>query len=143
MNRAASRVACPRVVSIADFVPLARRRLPRAVFDYLDGGAEDEVTLRENSRAFQEITFRPRNAAAAPRGECDLSTRVMGFDFALPALLAPVGYSRLMHAEGEVGAARAAGAAGTGYVHSTISGYPLQAVTADSSVHLLHQLYLQ
>jgi L-lactate dehydrogenase (cytochrome) len=50
------------VVSIEDFCLLAQRKLPRAVFDYLDGGAEGELTLRENCRAFQDLTFRPRHA---------------------------------------------------------------------------------
>src|ERR1700674_2107199 len=103
-------VASPRVFSIEDLRPMARRRLPKAVFDYLDGGAEGEVTLRENCRAFEEVTFRPRHAVAIPN--CDLRTRVVGFDLSLPFLLAPVGYSRLMHPGGEVAAARAAGAAG-------------------------------
>src|SRR5580700_10361923 len=114
---AARAVASPHVVCIEDFRPLARRRVPKAVFDYLDGGAEGEMTLRENCRTFQDVTFRPRHAVAVPH--CDLSARVLGFDFALPALLAPVGYSRLMHPGGEVSAARAAGAAGTAYVLST------------------------
>jgi L-lactate dehydrogenase (cytochrome) len=74
--------------------------VPKAVFDYLDGGAEGEVTLRENCRAFEEVTFRPRHAVAL--SDCDLRTRVLGFDLALPFLLAPVGYSRLMHPGGEV-----------------------------------------
>src|SRR5215813_2510077 len=126
MNKAARRVASPHVVSIRDFRTLARRRLPRAVFDYLDGGAEGEVTLGENCRVFQDVTFRPRHAVAIPH--CDLSTRVLGLDFALPALLAPVGYSRLMHPGGEVAAARAASAAGTAYVLSTISGHRLEDV---------------
>jgi len=140
MNRATRRVSSPHVVGIEDFVPLARRRLPKAVFDYLDGGAESELTLRENCRAFQDLTFRPRQAVAVPHS--DLATRVLGFDFALPALLAPVGYSRLMHSDGEVGAARAAGAAGTAYILSTISGYPLEEVKAASSGHVFYQLYL-
>src|SRR5438046_5345687 len=100
-------VKSPRVVNIADLRALAQRRLPRAVFDYLDGGAEAEVTLRENCRAFEDVTFRPRHAVAVP--DCDLRTRVLGFDISFPALLAPVGYSRLMHPDGEAGAARAAG----------------------------------
>src|SRR5919108_1418029 len=100
MDNAARRVASPHVVSIEDFRPLARRRLPKAVFDYLDGGAEGEVTLRENCRAFQDVTFRPRHAVAVPC--CDLHTRVLGCDLSFPALLAPVGYSRLMHPGGEV-----------------------------------------
>jgi isopentenyl diphosphate isomerase/L-lactate dehydrogenase-like FMN-dependent dehydrogenase len=140
MDRASHRVASPHVVSIEDFRPLARRRLPRAVFDYLDGGADGEVTLRENCRVFQDVSFRPRHAVAVPR--CDLGTRVLGFDFALPALLAPVGYSRLMHPGGEVAASRAAGAAGTGYILSTISGHRLEDVKAASANRVFYQLYL-
>src|SRR5437588_4387476 len=134
------RVASPQVVSIEDLRVLARRRLPRVVFDYVDGGAEGEVTLRENCRAFQDVTFRPRHAVAIPN--CDLSTRVLGLNLALPALLAPVGYSRLMHPDGEVGSARAAGAVGTGYILSTISGHRLEDVKAASSGQVFYQLYL-
>ena len=133
-------VASPRVVSIEDFRPIARRRLPRAVFDYLDGGAEGEVTLRENCRAFEDITFRPRHAVVSE--SCELCTRVLGFDLALPFLLAPVGYSRLMHPGGEVAAARAAGAAGTAYILSTISGHRLEDVKAGSRGPVFYQLYL-
>jgi isopentenyl diphosphate isomerase/L-lactate dehydrogenase-like FMN-dependent dehydrogenase len=134
------RVASPRVVCIEDFRPLARRRLPKAVFDYLDGGAEGEVTLRENCRAFQDVSFRPRHAVTFPA--CDLRTRVLGFELSLPFLLAPVGYSRLMHPGGEVAAARAAGLAGTGYILSTISGHRLEDVKAASSGPVFYQLYL-
>jgi L-lactate dehydrogenase (cytochrome) len=140
MNNAARRVASPHIVSIEDFRPWARRRLPKAVFDYLDGGAEGEVTLRENCRAFQDVTFRPRHAVAVPY--CDLQTRVLGFDLSFPVLLAPVGYSRLMHPGGEVAAARAAGAAGTVYILSTISGHRLEDVKAASSGYVFYQLYL-
>jgi isopentenyl diphosphate isomerase/L-lactate dehydrogenase-like FMN-dependent dehydrogenase len=140
MTRSARAVAFPRVVSIEDLRPLARRRLPKAVFDYLDGGAEGEVTLRENCRAFEDITFRPRHAVAL--ANCDLHTRVLGFDLSLPFLLAPVGYSRLMHPGGEVAAARAAGAAGTAYILSTISGHKLEDVKAGSRGPVFYQLYL-
>jgi L-lactate dehydrogenase (cytochrome) len=127
-------------VSIADFRPIARRRLPKAVFDYLDGGAEGELTLRENCRAFEDITFRPRHAVVPD--SCELCTRVLGFDLSVPFLLAPVGYSRLMHPVGEVAAARAAGAAGTAYILSTISGHKLEDVKAGSSGPVFYQLYL-
>jgi isopentenyl diphosphate isomerase/L-lactate dehydrogenase-like FMN-dependent dehydrogenase len=140
MTETSRAVASPRVVSIDDFRPMARRRLPRAVFDYLDGGAEGEVTLRENCRAFEDVTFRPRHAVAL--ANCDLRTRVLGFDLSLPFLLAPVGYSRLMHPGGEVAAARAAGAAGTAYILSTISGHRLEDVKAGSSAPVFYQLYL-
>jgi isopentenyl diphosphate isomerase/L-lactate dehydrogenase-like FMN-dependent dehydrogenase len=133
-------VQSPRVVSIADFRPAARRRIPKAVFDYLDGGAEDEVTLRENCRVFDDITFRPRHAVFEP--DCDLRTRVLGLDLSVPFLLAPVGYSRLMHPGGEVVAARAAGNAGTAYILSTISGHKLEDVKAGSKGPVFYQLYL-
>src|SRR5580692_6488542 len=136
----ARRVASPHVVNINDLRTLARRKVPRVVFDYLDGGAEDEITLRENRRAFEEVAFRPRNAVAI--AQCDLRTRVLGCELAIPALLAPVGYSRLMHARGEVAAARAAGQAGTGYILSTMSGYSLEEVRAASTGPVFYQLYL-
>src|SRR5258705_9821739 len=140
MSRASRKVASPRVVCVEDLRPLARRRVPKAVFDYLDGGAEGEVTVRENCRAFEDVTFRPRHAVAFPH--CDLRTRVLSFDLALPFLLAPVGYSRLMHPGGEVAAARAAGRAGTGYIQSTISGHKLEDVRAGSKGPVFYQLYL-
>ena len=59
-------VKSPRVVSIEDLRQLARRRLPALVFDYIDGGAEGEVTLRDNCRAFEQVTFRPRQCVAVP-----------------------------------------------------------------------------
>ena len=140
MIKTSRAVASPRVINIEDLRPLARRRLPRAVFDYLDGGAEAEVTLRENCRVFEDVTFRPRHAVAVP--DCDLRTRVLGFDISFPALLAPVGYSRLMHPDGEAGAAHAAGAAGTGYILSTISGHRMEDVKAASPGPVCYQLYL-
>jgi L-lactate dehydrogenase (cytochrome) len=134
------RVQPPHVVSIADFRPLARKRLPKAVFDYLDGGADGEMTLRENCRAFDDIMFRPRCAVAF--SECGLKTNVLGYELSFPAMLAPVGYSRLMHPGGEVSAAAAAGKAGTGYILSTISGHPMEKVRAASTGPVFYQLYL-
>jgi isopentenyl diphosphate isomerase/L-lactate dehydrogenase-like FMN-dependent dehydrogenase len=135
-----SRVNSSQVVSIPDLRPIAKRRLPRVVFDYLDGGAEGESTLRENCRAFEDVTFRPRHAVSVPA--CSLSVRVLDFDLSLPFILAPVGYSRLMHPEGEIGAARCAGAAGTAYILSTISGHRLEDVKAASKGPVWYQLYL-
>ena len=92
MTRQERRVASPRVVNIGDLRRLAERRLPRAVFDYVDGGADGEITLRENTRAFEEVTFRPRNAVAV--SGCDLRTKVLGAELSMPVLLAPIGFSR-------------------------------------------------
>ena len=140
MSPSARSVASPRVVSIGDFRAIAQRRVPKSVFDYLDGGAEGEITLRESCRVYEDLTFRPRHAVAFDH--CNLRTRVLGFDLALPFLLAPVGYSRLMHPVGEVGAARAAGNAGTAYILSTISGHKLENVKAASTGPVFYQLYL-
>jgi L-lactate dehydrogenase (cytochrome) len=129
-----------RVVNIEDLRRRAKRRLPRVVFDYLDGGADDEITLRENCRVFQDVTFRPRQAIVTP--SCDLRTRVLGSEIAFPALLAPVGYLRLMHPGGELDAARAAGDAGTTFVQSTISGHALEKTRAASTGPVGYQLYL-
>lgn len=133
-------VESSRVVSVPDLRPIARRRLPKVVFDYLDGGADGEFTLRENCRAFEDISFRPRGAVSVPT--CDLRTRVLDFDLSLPVLLAPVGYSRLMYPEGEIAAARCAGGAGTAYILSTISGHRLEDVKAASNGPVWFQLYL-
>jgi isopentenyl diphosphate isomerase/L-lactate dehydrogenase-like FMN-dependent dehydrogenase len=129
-----------KAVNIQDFRKMAQRRLPKVVFDYLDGGAEDEVTLRANEQVFGELTFRPRHAVSFP--QCDLRTRVAGFELSLPFLLAPVGYSRLIHPQGEIGAARAAGAAGTVYILSTVSAHPLEKVKQATSGPAWYQLYL-
>jgi isopentenyl diphosphate isomerase/L-lactate dehydrogenase-like FMN-dependent dehydrogenase len=133
-------VGSPKVVSIDDFRPIAQQRIPKSVFDYLDGGAEGEVTLRENCRVFNDVTFRPRHAVALEK--CNLCKRVLGLDLQLPFMLAPVGYSRLMHPGGEVAAARAAGKAGTAYILSTISGHKLEDVRAGSKGPVFYQLYL-
>jgi len=140
MSQRSHAVASPRVVNIEDLRLLAKRRLPKAVFDYLDGGAEDEVTLRENCQAFSDFTFRPRQAVKFP--EYNLGTTVLGAEISFPAFLAPVGYSRVMHPGGELVAAAAAGAAGTGYTLSTISGHRLEDVRAATKGPAWYQLYL-
>jgi len=130
----------PRVVNIEDLRRLAKRRLPAAVFDYLDGGAEGEVTLRENCAAFEAVKFRPRQAVGSAL--CDLRATVWGLNFPFRQFSRRLGYSRMMHAEGECAAARAAGAAGTAYILSTISGHKLEDVKAASVGPVWYQLYL-
>ena len=130
----------PRVVNIADLRRLAQRRLPRVVFDYIDGGADAELTLRENCRAFDTVTFRPRCAVAT--STCDLRTTVLGIPLSMPLVLAPVGSSRMFYPRGEEVAAREAGAAGTAYTLSTLSGCRIEDVAAASSGPVWYQLYL-
>ncbi|MGA3294191.1 MAG: alpha-hydroxy acid oxidase [Candidatus Acidiferrales bacterium] len=140
MTRQERKVSAPRVVNVGDLRLLAQRRLPRVVFDYLDGGAEGEVTLRENTRAFEEVTFRPRNALYLPHR--DSSTTVMGSRLAMPLLLAPCGFTHMFYPHGEPTAARAAGKAGVGFVLTTMSGHRLEEVAEASSGPLWYQLYL-
>ena len=129
-----------RAVSVADLRLAAKKRLPRVVFDYIDGGADAEVTLRENCRAFEDVVFRPRSAVATPT--CNLRTTVLGTPLDLPLLLGPVGSSRMFYPRGEEVAARAAGAAGTAYVLSTLSGCAVKDVAAASRGPVWYQLYL-
>ena len=133
-------LASPRVVNIADLRRLARARLPDAVFDYLDGAADDEVTLKDSEKAFREVVFKPRFAVATPA--CDLGVTVLGHRLDVPFLLGPIGYSRLMHPRGELAASAAAGRHGTAYILSTLSGHRMEDVKAQSTGPTFYQLYL-
>jgi L-lactate dehydrogenase (cytochrome) len=127
-------------LNIEDLRQMARRRVPRVVFDYIDGGAEDEITLRENCAAFDRLTFRPR--CAVPPPAYDLTTTIAGAELSMPLILGPVGSSRMFHRGGEPAAARAAGAAGIGYVLSTLSGSRMEDVRTASPGPVWYQLYL-
>ena len=129
-----------KAVNIADLRVMAQRRLPKMVFDYIDGGAEREWTLRENMRAFEDVMFRPRSAVATPK--CDLSTTVLGLNIDLPLILAPVGSSRMFYPRGEERAACAAGEAGTIYTLSTLSGCRMEDVKSATRGNAWYQLYL-
>ncbi|HEY4433433.1 MAG TPA: alpha-hydroxy-acid oxidizing protein, partial [Candidatus Cybelea sp.] len=126
--------------TIEDLRRAAKRRLPRVVFDYIDGGADGEVTMRENCTVFDRVRFRPRNAEAM--GSVDLHTTLLGTTIDLPFLLAPVGSSRLFFPRGECVAAKQAGKAGTGYVLSTLSGCRLEEVKISTKGPAWYQLYL-
>jgi L-lactate dehydrogenase (cytochrome) len=126
-------------LNVADARRRAKRVLPKVVFDYVDGGAEDEQTMLANRTAFREIDFRPRMAAGDRTPS--LSVRLFGELLRLPVILAPCGLVRLMHPDGAVGAARAASAKGTVSVLSTVAGTPLEEVAAGSSGPLWFQLY--
>jgi L-lactate dehydrogenase (cytochrome) len=127
-------------VNIEDLRRAARRRLPRSVFDYIDGGADGEITLRENVRAYEDVTFRPRCAVETPPP--DLRTTVLGTPIALPLVFAPVGSSRMFWPRGEEVAAAVAGSAGTIYSLSTLSGCRLEDVKKATPGPAWYQLYL-
>jgi L-lactate dehydrogenase (cytochrome) len=125
------------IVNIADLRAAAKLRLPRAVFDYLEGTADDGITGRDNIAAFSEAVFAPRQAVMC---EPDLSTRVLGQDLAMPFLLSPVGYLRLLNPDGDPAVARASAAAGVPFIQATGSGYPLETVAPETGLHF-YQLY--
>ena len=129
-----------KYVNVADLRLAAKKRLPRAVFDYINGGADAEWTLRENARAFEDVIFRPRSAVATKA--CDLRTTVLGETIDVPFILAPVGSSRMFWPRGEEVAARAAGDAGTIYTLSTLSGCAVRDVRTATRGPLWYQLYI-
>lgn len=134
------RLDSTKVVNVADLRLAAKKRLPRAVFDYIDGGADAEWTLRENSRVFDDVLLRPRSAVATK--SCDIGTSVLGAEIDLPVILAPVGSSRMFYPRGEEVAARVAGEAGTIYTLSTLSGCAVRDVKAATRGPVWYQLYI-
>ena len=133
-------VSFPHAVNIADLRELAKRRLPAVAFAYIDGGAEDEITMRANTEAFRQVGFRPRQCVAVPA--CDLRTTILGTTYELPFVLAPVGFCRLFYPRGDEAAARAAHTAGTVHTLSTFSATRLEDLRAATPGPLWYQLYV-
>lgn len=124
----------------ADYRELARRRLPRHLFDYMDGAAYDEVTAGENLRGFQRLKLRQRVLRDVSR--LTLSTTVLGQTLALPLVLAPIGIAGAFARRAEVQAARAAEAAGVPFCESTVSICSIEEVRAATAAPFWHQLYV-
>jgi L-lactate dehydrogenase (cytochrome) len=123
-----------------DYRELARRRLPRQLFDFLDGAAYDELTAGENRRAFQRLRLRQR--VMCDVSQLKFSTRVLGQDLALPLVLAPLGLAGILARRAEVQAARAAAAAGVPFCESTVSVCSLEEVRAATAAPFWYQLYI-
>jgi L-lactate dehydrogenase (cytochrome) len=128
-----------KVASVEDLRRIARRRLPRGIFDYIDGGAEDERTLAHNSEAFARIEFRPRVLREV--GDVDPSTTLLGRPLPYPLVLAPTGYTRVADPQGELAVARAAERAGLPYSLSTMATRSIEEVAAVSSGRKWFQVY--
>jgi isopentenyl diphosphate isomerase/L-lactate dehydrogenase-like FMN-dependent dehydrogenase len=126
--------------NIADLRRAARRRLPRMVFDFIDGGATDEVTLRANSEDFAAITLRPRMAVDVTVR--DLSTTVLGHKLSVPLILSPTGLTGLTVPKGERSAAAAATAAGTIYCLSSNASTSIEEVAEAAGKPYWFQLYI-
>jgi L-lactate dehydrogenase (cytochrome) len=127
-------------VSVADLRAIARRRLPRGVFDYIDGAAEDEAAMASNSEAYRRITFRPR--VLRDVGQVDISTTLLGKPLAFPLVLAPTGFTRIADPAGELAVARAAARAGIPYSLSTLGTRSIEEVAAVSPGRLWFQVYV-
>lgn len=133
--------ALDSALSIADLRTLARRRLPRMVFDYLDGGAEDEVSLRANRAAFEALALQPRLLRDASRRE--LGVEVLGHAWTMPMAVAPVGLAGLFWPDADIAAARAAGRAGVPFILSTAASTSLEALAEGApDTDLWFQLYV-
>ncbi len=133
--------ALQRAQTIGDLRAIARRRVPRAVFDYVDGAAEDERTLARARRVFAGVEFRPRvlrDVAAV-----DASVEVLGVRSPVPVVLAPTGFTRMMHHEGERAVGRAAARAGVPYTLSTMGTVsPAELAAEAPDLQRWFQLYL-
>jgi|688.fasta_scaffold40573_2 isopentenyl diphosphate isomerase/L-lactate dehydrogenase-like FMN-dependent dehydrogenase len=131
----------PKFNTYADFRRIARRRVPTMVFDFVDGGADGELTLDANRRAFEQIVFEPRWMSDVSK--IDLTTTVLGEQLSMPYLLAPAGLASVVHKDGELAVARAAAKANTIFCISTGSTYSLEEIAAAApTAKLWFQLYL-
>jgi L-lactate dehydrogenase (cytochrome) len=125
--------------TVDDLRRISRRRLPAGVFDYFDGGAEDERTLRQNASAFSKLEFRPN--VLVDVSELDTATTLFGKRVSMPLMLAPTGYTRLATSQGELAVARAAQRAGVPYSLSTMSTRSIEEVASVSAASKWFQVY--
>ena len=129
-----------KAAAVSDYRELARRRLPRFLFEYIDGGSYAEVTLRRNVADLESVALRQR--VLRDVSAIDLSVELFGQRLAMPVALAPVGLAGLNARRGEVQAARAAEAAGVPFCLSTVSACPLAEVAASVTQPFWFQLYM-
>lgn len=128
------------LVNVFDYEELARQKLSQPFYDYIAGGADDEVTLRRNRETFERIELRPR--ALVDVSKVDLSTRVLGEEVQLPILIAPVAVQRLAHPDGELATARATAGAGTIMALSTMASATVEEVATAGDGPKWFQLYV-
>ncbi len=126
--------------NIAEFREVARKRLPAPIFDYLEGGADDEESLNENVAAYRRVRFNPQ--ALVDVSSINLATTLLGQRTPLPILLSPTGMSRLFHRDKEPAVARAAAAAGVFYSLSTLATTTLEAIAEATGGPKMFQVYI-
>jgi 4-hydroxymandelate oxidase len=128
-------------VCVADFEALAKAKMPATGWEYVTAGAGDELTVRWNAEAYQRIRLKPQ--VLVDVSNVDTRVNLLGQEHAFPILLAPASSQKLMHAEGELATARAAGASGIAMVLSSFSSTSLEDVAAVAKSPLWFQLYVQ
>jgi (S)-mandelate dehydrogenase len=129
-----------KALSIEDLRVIARKRVPRFVFDYVDGGSEDEVTLQANRQSFERLRFRPRTLVDV--SQRNLCTTILGGPSKLPMIAGPVGLLGLSWRDGDLEVARAAAAAGVPYGVSTVSMQSLEDIAREAGGRLWFQSYV-
>ena len=129
-----------RCNNISDIRKLAKRRLPSAMFHYIDGGADDEVTLRRNTTAYEDYDLQP--TFLNPVDEIDTSINLFGKDLDIPFFIAPTGMSRLFHHTKENAVARAASKFGTAYTLSTLGTVSLEDIAKETDGPKMFQIYI-
>src|SRR5260370_64281 len=127
-------------LNIADYARAARTKLPQQVCDYYEGGALDEITLRENTAGWERLKLHYQVLAGV--GDRDLGTTVLGQKILMPIAVAPTAFHKLACAEGEIAVARAAKAAGTLFVLSSLSNTAMEPVLAEAASPRWFQLYI-
>ncbi len=127
-------------ITLEDFEAEARARLPQLAYDYYASGADAEVTLRRNRAAFAELCLYYRTLVDVRSR--DLATTVLGQRLSMPIAIAPTAFQRMAHPEGELATVRAAGAAGTVMILSTLATTPMEDVVAAASGPVWFQLYI-
>jgi 4-hydroxymandelate oxidase len=127
-------------VNLTDLETAARDLLPKPVFDYYCGGSHDEITLRENPAAYDRLTLHYH--VLRGRDACDTTTTVLGHRLRIPVLVPPLAFQCMAHPQGELAAVRAAGAAGSIYVLSTLSTTSIEDVVQAASGPVWFQLYV-
>jgi isopentenyl diphosphate isomerase/L-lactate dehydrogenase-like FMN-dependent dehydrogenase len=126
--------------TVADVRALAKRRIPKMSFDFVDGGAGAEITLRANIDDLAQVVLRPRSLVDV--SEQDLTTTVTGQDLPIPLVLSPCGLIRVVGGDGELAAVRAAGRAGLTYTISTASSWSIEEIATEATGPLWFQLYM-
>lgn len=127
--------------SLADIERLAREQLPHLAYEYIASGAADEITVRRNRQAFDELRLRPSCCAEGDPPNTEIT--LLGESLPHPILLAPTAYHRVVHPDGEIATARGAGATGTVFVISTATTVPLDEIARVATSPLWFQLYIQ